>query len=255
MISIEGINYLPVAVDIGNSRIKVLAGDDYFTMPYTSSWEIYLEEFLNNIGFEHKIYACSYVREIAFINFAGIVNRKSDILQSAEELLKNQTIINYSDIAGIGDDRLFGLIGAYYPQRTASITIDCGTAVTVNAIDSNGKCLGGVIFAGAFTQMKGLASKTEKLFDIEFNMPERVLGINTRTAINSGILHSIAGGIKDIINRILEETKLEKPRIILTGGYSNLIERLLDIDGLERNPRLVLDGIQMLLSEKYTAKD
>src|SRR5262249_50752600 len=65
----------------------------------------------------------------------------------------------------VGIDRVFGAIAArsMVPPNTSTITVDVGTAVTVNLIDPDGVFQGGGIFPGPALMARSLHEYTAKL--------------------------------------------------------------------------------------------
>jgi type III pantothenate kinase len=158
--------------------------------------------------------------------------------------------MKYKQIKGIGSDRVMGLYGASLLASPPLITVDCGTAVTINALDKNMRCAGGAIFAGHRSQMIALSGNTENLKEIEFSKIRRSAGKNTKDAINSGIIISISAGINEIVRRIIKEEfgGAEVP-VFITGGGSGLIRKELNEGSLKYiyRPHLVLEGVWKVL--------
>lgn len=241
------------AVDIGNSRIKALAHQnrgsayvEYFASEYDYDWLRNFKKFLKELPGEF-ILAYSSVKPSALEQALGIAGKfKNNTIYSADFILEKQNILQYGNIKGIGYDRLFGLIGAMRGNEPPLITVDCGTAVTVNTVDKKGDCLGGAIFAGLNTQAQALSQNAEALKDIDIKTPHTVAGQNTCDAMRSGIIFSVVGGIKDICNRIIsEEFNSKSVPFVITGGGGELISEILNEDGFENTyeRNLVLNGI------------
>lgn len=244
-IYIDNVEYLLIAVDIGNSRIKLLTGNNYLAMDYSGGLKPGIDKYLSSMPDEQKYICISSVNDehlTKFMNFIG----PNDRVDFVEGILEKQKILKYDKIEGIGPDRLLGLIGALTLASPPLITVDCGTAVTVNALDKNSNCIGGAIFAGASTQIDSMAGATERLSQFDLNDSLRVPGKTTEEAINSGVILSIVGGIKEIIQRItINEFNGDEVEIFITGGYSEIIAAELANSGFKSilQPQLVLLGI------------
>src|SRR5690606_19356223 len=100
---------------------------------------------------------------------------------------------------GIGTDRILSLLAVYKMTETPVVTVDCGTAVTVNLLDEENELLGGVILPGYYTQARALNLYTADLPLIKDIKSEGYIGKNTEDAIKYGILSSIIGAIKTTI--------------------------------------------------------
>ncbi|MBM2816229.1 MAG: type pantothenate kinase [Ignavibacteria bacterium] len=247
-----------VALDFGNSRLKILTGGQLAAFEYTNDWDYEAVSFIFDNISTHFILGYSTVTDERtttffqtfsdrciyneFINSLSIIN--------IEDMLRHQEILNFDGIEGIGCDRLLGLIGARNERTGNIITVDCGTAITVNACDKDGKCLGGAIFPGIHTQISSLANKAEKLFETAVYMPANIPAINTADAVRLGVLSSAIGGIKELISKYrISFARDEQLSIFLTGGYSELIVKELNYNDCEViiNKTLVLQGINKLI--------
>jgi type III pantothenate kinase len=252
-IELNGIRYKLGAADIGNSRIKLLIGSSYQAFSYDKAWEIMTEEFLTLLADGPVMLGYSTVNHGYLNLFKEIASRLPVIiLKDVREFLPMQTHLQYEQIEGIGEDRLLGLFGAMHHISPPLITVDCGTAVTVNAVEGNGKCLGGAIFAGINTQLDGLTVAAEGLNKIDLQTDIQDLGTNTVQALSTGILKSIAGGIIEIISDIFKnEFQGRKVPVFLTGGHAEIIAKALKNAGFpfQVSPTLVLDGIIYLLND------
>ncbi len=246
------INPNKIAIDIGNSRIKLAINDEYYSFEYDENWKSSLVNLLESLN-ENFILAYSSVNSIYESDFLDIMINYSNIdIIKPKDLIKNQKLIKFGNIQGMGYDRMFGLIGAISYDEPALITVDCGTAITVNAVDDNGICKGGAIFAGLYTQIKALANNTDNLKNITLNEYEHSFGIgkNTNEAMTMGVLGSTIGGIQYLIEKIkLNEFHRKNIPVFITGGYSKLLLNYLtekkEIYHYKEN--LVLDGIMTLL--------
>ncbi|MFW6232497.1 MAG: type III pantothenate kinase, partial [Bacteroidota bacterium] len=238
-----------LAIDIGNSGTKMLYGNEYLYLDYSTNWIMAIETFLDKKSI--RAAGVSYVKENVYLQIKEIledlcVNNIVDINRE----LYNQRIINFDNIKGIGSDRLLSMIAGLDYCNPPLITADCGTAVTVNALAKGNIVIGGVIFAGLYTQNYSLAKGTEQLYEVEFSTIDHTCGNNTTKALNNGMLLSVAGGIRETCERIIREEFLyDDPAILLTGGYSDLIyEGLKDWDReLILDKQLVLKGILRLM--------
>ena len=82
--------------------------------------------------------------------------------------------------------------------------------------------IGGIISPGVETSVDNLISKAALLNQIDFKFPESVIGKNTKTNIQSGIMFGAVSQVEGLINRIELESN-QKYNIILTGGFSKLL--------------------------------
>ncbi len=131
----------------------------------------------------------------------------------------------YDDPGTLGVDRLAALIAAKVRYTGSTCIVDCGTAVTVDVLDSGGMHRGGVIFPGLASMRAALEMDTA----IDLNREAGSFAIpatSTRDAIYSGCLSAVAGGINQAVDRMQAEGEPFE-QIILTGGDAELLMPLL----------------------------
>lgn len=240
------------AIDIGNSRVKLKIGEQVYSFDHRKEdWDIrFSEKILHE---EHPlIIGISSVADNVKQRILDIVNNSIANIYNEEELLSAQTNVKYKHIRGAGSDRVFGLIGAMRYDKPPLITIDCGTAVTINAVDSKGIMMGGVIFAGVYTQLKALSENTEKLMDVDLDTDIQPIAKDTESALRSGAVLSVAGAIKEITTMIKEEIFHYYPvKGYVTGGFASVVMPYISHTSIEiiHKKDLVLDGILAALDE------
>ncbi|MEI7868684.1 MAG: type III pantothenate kinase [Candidatus Methylumidiphilus sp.] len=143
----------------------------------------------------------------------------------------------------LGVDRWVALIAARHACTGPVCVADCGTAITVDALDSAGAHLGGVIAPGLAMMRRSLVSGTSDLpfADGEFH---DCLARETISAIASGTRQALAG----LIERSVRQTSIDlgsEPRLLLTGGDAASIASVLPIP-FELRPELVLEGLLVI---------
>ncbi len=243
------------AIDIGNSRIKVKIDKDIYAFDHSMrGWDNQFRKVFIESG-SLPVCGISSVNDdvkVKVIMLLGEIGIK-DILFD-KDLLANQKTVKFNHIQGIGYDRVFGLIGAMKHADAPLITIDCGTAITINAIDSKGIFLGGTIFPGVNTQIRALAENADKLMEVDLNGEISPLGKNTADALRSGIILGVTGSIKEILRLISEEVfHFYKTKIFITGGSAEILLPRLNQQDLiiEYRRGLVVEGIYAVLKEIY----
>lgn len=138
------------------------------------------------------------------------------------------------------------MAGRYLFPNENIIIFDLGTATTCCYITKNGEYLGGSITPGIRLMMEALQQNTSKLFGVNIERPIKSVGDSTKPAIQSGIYFAQLGLMKEMINNIVNEYKLEnKPLVIATGGFCNLFVHENIFDHII--PELVLLGIRQIL--------
>jgi pantothenate kinase type III len=252
-----------IAADLGNSRIKLMIngteGDSpystkmYFSFSYTEDmdWIDKVTELFQHHSGRRIVFCYSSVNITRLeVLLSRLDEFKGIRLKSAEDLIDNSGIVGFSSIDGMGTDRKLSLYGGLNYIEPPFITIDAGTAITINVLDSEKKCLGGSIMPGIYTQIKSLADTTSGLNIIQMNKPLKTAAKNTKEALRAGIIIGSFGAIKEIIAGIIaEEMGGSQIPVIATGGAISLLEPYLSehYPKFMIYPNLVLDGIEYLL--------
>jgi len=247
-----------VACDMGNSRIKFFIGNKHHAFEYLEGWAGKACDFIISASSDNLLLGISSVNSIRKSDFLNELktraNRNDIIIKNAEELLEIQQSISFKHLEGIGTDRVLGMYGAARLASLPLITADFGTAITINTIDKNGKCLGGAILPGIFTQMHSLAEKTEALPEIDLFFIDNSIGKNTEEEIRNGIILGTAGAVKEIAHRIsMQEFPGQHVNIVIIGSSSVLMLKAFDKIGLKyiSRPNLVIEGLFSLLVDVY----
>ncbi len=152
--------------------------------------------------------------------------------------------LSYTNPRELGSDRLVNAAAAYARYKCALIIIDLGTATTFCAITQAGEYLGGVIAPGLGIAADALFSRTAKLPKVDLVRPKTVIGKDTVSSIQSGLIFGYAGLVDEIVVRMQQELE-EKARVIATGGLSSVIapeSRTIQ----EVSPFLTLEGLEWL---------
>lgn len=248
------------AIDIGNSRIKILADGQFFAGDLNTNWQEPMHKYLWNFSGKQVLFGVSSVNPEAYSLLEGELKKRSNVRwKPLADIFREQSLIDVSGIQGIGSDRVLSLIGALHhnlqhnPTLVAPlITIDCGTAVTINAANTRRKCLGGAILPGVGTQLRALHHFTQLLPEVEPGFEDATCGTNTAQAMRIGVVRGIGGAIKEIVQSIVEkEFQSESPLVFITGGDAGMIQKALESWHLQpqHEPHLVLYGASALMSQ------
>ena len=144
----------------------------------------------------------------------------------------------------VGADRVVNAIAAHHLYKGTVIVIDLGTAMTFDVVSQKGDYLGGVIAPGINIACEALFTHTAMLPRIELVCPKQVIGRNTISAMQSGIILGYVGLIEGIIARIQQELE-DKAKVIATGGYAQLLANETSVIELV-NPNLSLIGLRLV---------
>jgi type III pantothenate kinase len=139
-------------------------------------------------------------------------------------------VINaYTDPKQLGSDRWASMLAAYNQEHQCVMIVDCGSAVTIDAIDSEGHHLGGTISPGIRLSNTALNLHTNLHWhENECVLPDKLFAISTAEAIMTGIGHGIIGLIGHAHQQLIELG--HHPIIYLTGGDAPYISKALHIE-------------------------
>ncbi len=158
--------------------------------------------------------------------------------------IKTGLNIKYENPREVGADRIVNAVAGIQLYGSPLIIVDFGTATTYCYINENKHYMGGVITPGIMISAEALYSRAAKLPRIEITKPSSVVGKNTVSAMQSGILYGYVGQVEGIVKRMKEEAKQE-PKVIATGGLAKLIAEESNVIDIV-DPFLTLKGLHML---------
>jgi type III pantothenate kinase len=155
----------------------------------------------------------------------------------------------------VGADRLVNALAAARLHGTPAVVVDFGTATTFDCVAADGAYVGGAIAPGLEVGLDALADRTAKLPRVELRVPDRVIGRDTVTAIQSGAVfgyQALTAGLLERIRRELADANGIRPadvHAILTGGLS-AAPWVRGLDGIDAiDPDLTLKGLAILHAE------
>ncbi|MBW2524120.1 MAG: type III pantothenate kinase [Deltaproteobacteria bacterium] len=158
--------------------------------------------------------------------------------------IKTGMPILYEDPREVGADRIVNAVAAYEWAQDAVIVVDFGTATTFDCISNAGEYLGGAIAPGIQISAEALFARASRLHRVDIVEPSQVVGRNTVSSMQSGIVFGYAGLVDGLCRRI--QVELGHPcRVVGTGGYAPLIaEQSTSIERVD--PNLTLDGLRIV---------
>jgi type III pantothenate kinase len=158
-----------------------------------------------------------------------------------QTLSSQDGIVNaYEDPATLGIDRWLAIVGAAHAYGTPLVIIDLGTATTLDAVDGQGRHLGGLILPGPALMLESLATATAMPVPTDFGGGESDRKVadgpgvgpasSTSEAIREGVFAAQIGALNQFMRHV--SAKLDKePGLVLTGGAAECI-----LDRLESRP-------------------
>lgn len=151
--------------------------------------------------------------------------------------------VDYNPPHAVGADRIANALAAWDRYGTACIVVDFGTATTFDTVDHRGHYVGGAIQPGPMVALESLAGRTAKLPLFALETPQKAIGTDTVSSLQSGFMFGYAGAIDAVARRIKAE--LQGPvKVVSTGGLGGLFLPLCEeIEAHE--PLLTLDGLRL----------
>ncbi|WP_172794016.1 type III pantothenate kinase [Sporosarcina sp. HYO08] len=136
--------------------------------------------------------------------------------------LKTGLNIKYENPREVGADRIVNAVAAIHEYGNPLIIVDFGTATTYCYVNEKAEYMGGAIAPGIGISMEALFDRASKLPRVELTRPEHIVGKNTVSAMQAGIVYGYVGQVEGIVSRMKAQSKKE-PTVIATGGLARLI--------------------------------
>jgi len=152
--------------------------------------------------------------------------------------------LTYDNPREIGADRIVNAAAAYRLFGGPLVIVDFGTATTFCAVTKNGEYLGGAITPGVKISAEALYQRAAKLPRFELVRPAAVIGRDTVSAMQAGMVYGYAGLVDAIVERMKQEFAPDA-RVVATGGLAELVApetRTIT----EVRPNLTLEGLRMI---------
>ncbi len=157
--------------------------------------------------------------------------------------------VAYTKPEEFGADRFAALVAAHRYTQRFCITVDCGTAVTIDALTADGQHLGGLILPGLELMRRSLIEHTARINVSLANNEDGLFGHTTSQGVCAGTLHALAGAIDRIVNgmtaRMLEDCGEDSIEYLMTGGGGAYMLRHLTAR-YRLEPWLVLQGLAII---------
>jgi len=160
-------------------------------------------------------------------------------------------INGYDNPARLGADRWVAMVGARHhmlrrgPARPI-VLVMVGTAVTVEAIDDQGRFLGGLILPGHGIMLRALESGTAGLHVPTGEVKD--FPTNTSDALTSGGTFAIAGACERMCQHLKARCGIE-PLCLMTGGAGWKMLPSMDRP-YELVDSLIFDGLLVIAAER-----
>ena len=247
---------MDLLVDIGNSRIK------WAVSSHDALLEVHAKAHSQHdvLGICETLFKQADIEQIVLVHVLGAefddsIRNLADKFQLDLLIVHSQLNLygiktNYLEPHKLGADRFVAMLAAHgLFQQHDCLVIDCGTAVTIDAITSSGEHQGGVIFPGLQLCKDSLMAKASNLKNLQHQLasvPTNLFANSTAQGIKTGCHYSLTATIDRICQEMEDQVLSSSPmKKILCGGDAKLLYPWLR-GSYELNEHLVLEGLKLI---------
>ncbi|MCI8611489.1 MAG: type III pantothenate kinase [Clostridiales bacterium] len=229
-----------LSIDIGNSVIKFAvyappafekaAGFRIAASSIKSSdeYRLLINQFLSEFHLTGQIHS-SVIASV-------VPSLTTPIYQAAMAICQNKPFIigtgthtgfkiNIDIHSQLGADIVANVAAARLMCQPPFVVVDTGTATTFTAINSNGNVVGTIIHPGLQTSLDALTGSAALLNEVPLVKPSTLIGQNSITSMQSGIINGHISMIDGFIQQMREILCAEDERLALiaTGGHAQTL--------------------------------
>ncbi len=248
-----------LAMDVGNTHIKMQLMDGYESIGSfrlttkiertSDEYGVCIREFLNTCGLVKDnvmdVVISSVVPKIMYSLTSAIYKYLGKEPMVIGPGIKTGIQMRMENPKSVGADRIVDVVAGYHICQDSCIVIDFGTATTFNYISSKGVFEYTVIAPGLGISANALTANTAKLPDIEIQKPASILGRNTISGMQAGVVYGYIGLVEYIVKQMKKELRDEKCKVIATGGMGKVIANETDVIDIY-DPYLAGKGIMAI---------
>jgi type III pantothenate kinase len=243
---------MKLLLDLGNSRCKwALLGPKFQSggaIEYGADFRAELETALRRITRPEQVFAVSVAGSQRQEQLCEWLETRWKIPLIQISATKQQCGVKnlYEEPGRLGADRWAALIAAHGRNTGTVCIVDCGTAVTIDALDATGVYRGGVILPGLALQRQALVQGTQQI-GLSSGQPGHCLARTTADGVASGTLYGLVGAIDRILDEQAATLGIE-PAVLITGGDAAAVRALLRHVSTHV-PDLVLEGVARIAEQ------
>lgn len=234
-----------LVLDFGNTFQKCAIFNDNEMIGFQKFQDISVKEIIKFTSSYKNINSCI---------LSSVINTNAEIINWLSRQYYFLELNNYTPIPianlykspkTLGKDRLAAAVGIanMAPQQNA-LSIDVGTAIKFDIVNSQGEYIGGSISPGLHLRFKALHNFTAKLPLLNYNHVHNLIGNNTETSILSGVMNGAIAEVNGIIGQY--NSLFPNLKIFLSGGESIYFEKYIKSD-IFAISNLVLIGLNEIL--------
>jgi len=248
-----------LVIDVGNTNIKIGA---FRGTTMVGKWRLATDT--NRTSDEYGIATVDVLRtggiekeDLDGIILSSVVPRLNFTMQHMlqDYLGKKPVVVGVGIKTGLnirldnprelGGDMICDAVSAFRRYGGPCITMDFGTATTLCFTGRDATFQGGCILPGLKVSADALSGKAAELPSVALEVPDTVLGKNTITSMQAGLLYGYIGQIEYLIRKMKAEANAPDAKVIATGGMAQVIAGYSDaIDIVD--PSLTLEGLRLI---------
>ena len=235
--------------DIGNSEIKIYLVNSKNKIK--KNINIPTKKINNTLLKSNFKFLVKDFKKIEKILFCSVVPKSFKLIK---KYLKTVTKINCYEIKDlalkslinikvnfkqVGSDRLTNAI-SLQNNKDNFIILDFGTATTFDVLIKK-TYRGGIIAPGIKISLNTLSDKATLIPKINLKKINKVVGVDTISAVRSGFFWGYAGLIDNVVKLIKKETG-KSFKLVITGGFSELFKKSIKTK-LKHNKDITIKGL------------
>lgn len=230
-----------LAIDVGNTNsvIALHDGKDVVAQWRTSTsstrtadeYAVWLSQLMAMGGFKLADVTDCVISNVVPQSLFHLRNLSRRYFNSEPYVVSAATIpgvpVRIPKPAEAGADRLVNAVGAHIAYGGPLVVVDSGTATNFDVVGADGGFEGGIIAPGINLSMQALHDAAAQLPRVAIIRPERVIGVDTVGAMQSGVFWGYISLIEGLIARIRAEYPTPI-KTVATGGIASLFEGATD---------------------------
>ena len=150
----------------------------------------------------------------------------------------------YREPDRLGVDRWMAMLAAHHLGLGAVLVVDAGTAVTLDALDAQGRHVGGFIVPGYELMLQALNQHTARINVTEMMAWPSSFGCSTAEAVAGGAMQALLGTLQRSHALFCRQTA-DRVNWVLTGGWGERLAEALEIPSVAVHRDLVLKGLSL----------
>ena len=209
-----------LVVDAGNTNIKL----GHFEHEQLIGVTRYGSNEFHSLKERIKVHAPDFI----VVSSVVADHLAQEILESHQGMIVSPTtpipIANtYQTPETLGMDRLCNAVGvAARMESEYGVSIDIGTCIKFDIVGKNEGYLGGSIAPGIDLRYKSLNDYTEKLPLLSNKSQTSVVGKDTKTSMQSGVMNGMRAEIEGLVSYY--ESQFQSLTFFVTGGDANFFD-------------------------------